>query len=164
MFTNESWMNIFFKFLNFGALIALLVFIFRRYILPGVVQEIAQEKQQEIGMRTQVIVLDEKGKELASAAISQEHETRVLLDRAQQWQAVFMLEQEKQKHAQQVLYNAALVRKQQQVQAVESEKLMKLVLPQVVEQTRCKLIEVFDNEARGHEYVHDLLAAIKKSL
>jgi hypothetical protein len=164
MFAHESWMNIFFKLLNFVALFGLLAFIFRRYLLGGIQQEILQEKQQEEGMATRIVTLEQKGKELAQDAIRQEHDTRFLLDRAQQWQATFVLEQEKRRHEQQVMYDAARAKKQQQLRAMASDKLMETVVPQAIEKARGKLVEQFLDEERGREYLQVLLASMKKSL
>lgn len=164
MFAYEQLINIFFKLLNFGALMALLVFLFRRYILTSVVQEIAVERREEEGKYKQVVNLDKKGKELAIVALSQEHEMRVLLDRAQQWRAVVELEQEKLRHTQQMYYDAAFVQQEKQRQAAETERVMKIVVPQAVQAAQGSLITMFADEKRGRDYLQALLAAMKKSL
>jgi hypothetical protein len=164
MFVHDSWMSIFFKLFNFAALVALIVFIYRRYIYSGVIQGIAEEKQQEEGMQRQVVILDQKGKELTQAAINQEHETRFLLNRALQWQEVFKLEHEKKKHEHKVLCDSARSRKKLQMKTLETEQMRAIVVPESLEKAHGTLVETFADKKRGREYLEALLTTLKQSL
>ncbi len=166
MFTLDpaGWTNFFFKLLNLCALFALFFYIFKQYILDGVRGNIIKEKQAEEAAQTKVLILEQKGKELVHATFTQEQYTRYLLEKADQWRQRSEFEHEKSQHELQLLRAATLTRTEQQAKTIETERLLKIVIPQAVTEARDTLQTMYEDQKKGAAYLQNLIVFMKKSL
>jgi len=166
MFTLDlsGWTNFFFKLLNLCALFALFFYIFKHYILDGVRAKIIKEKQAQEGMQTKILILEQKGKELVHATFTQEQYTRYLLEKTDQWRQTSELAQEKNQQEFQLLRVATLARTQQQAKTIETERLMRMVIPKAIKDAHSALQTMYEDEKQGAIYVQNVLAHMKKSL
>jgi len=126
--------------------------------------KVLKEKQTEEGMQTKVLILEQKGKELVHATFTQEQYARYLLDKADQWRQMSELTREKKENEFQLLRTSTVARTQKQAKTIETERLMKLVIPEAIKEAQATLIAKYKDEQQGAAYVQNLLVHMKKSL
>lgn len=142
----------------------LFVYLFKRYMLDMIREKIAAEKQTEKDRSEKVRLLKRREQELVQSSTEQECYIQYLIEKAQQWQQVFVLEQEKRKAAERVIYNAAMACKRQQTKAMEKMLIGKQVMPQAIDDAHNQLEQMFTEQERGREYIEQVLAYMEKNL
>jgi hypothetical protein len=160
---NETFITVFFRLVNFVALIGLVIFAFKKYFRASVQEAIENKKLKEINIGNHIRELEHRSKNLSDDIVHQEQLCEYLIDRTTRWQQVF------EEHAKQRLQeqkNLALqvrIKAEQQVENLAKERALRAVLPMAIEQTTARLKELYANPAHNERFVNGIVEFMQKS-
>jgi hypothetical protein len=89
MFVGESLGTLFFRYLNFAIVIAIAVYIFKRYLLVGIKGEMAAQEAEQESLTLHKDALVAKQDLLKQKKVSQEQLYADLLRKVKAWRGLF---------------------------------------------------------------------------
>lgn len=157
------WTTIIFKFLNFAALIALALYIFKKYFLHDIKEKISDKDKYEADLTHEIITLESSGSNLSDQIIKQEKLCQYLIDKTNQWNAVFQQDLKTQLEHKNKISQQMCDRTERQSQALSQERVMTHVLPQAVNKALENLKQIYRQSEQNTIFVHAIIEHIKKS-
>jgi hypothetical protein len=158
----ESLTTIFFRLLNFAALMWLFVYIFKKYMQKDIEESIEHDRLEEINVNAQISEGGQRSSELSDKIINQEKLCIYLVTRADQWKIAFEKEVQEKHCAQQVLQQQVIERAKLQAQAITQQRVIQTVLPHAVKQAREQLAYSFADDAKSKEFVQAIITHMEK--
>jgi len=162
MFASE-FSVIFFKLLNFAALLALFTFVYRKYIRSTIVQGIQGEKEAESLLNERIITLSQKGHNLNDDISSQEKLCRSLLEKADRWRSVTEREYENRRLKLQEYEKNMRNLVEKRTKVLEQQRINARMVPKVVHYLDKEVDAIFSDKQRVHEYTNILIQGMRKS-
>lgn len=159
---DDSIVTILFRLINFVALIALAIVLFKRYFLSDITEKIDQEEVEKDTLRHNIIILEQQGNALSDNMIEQEQLCLKLSDRVEQWHHVFNQEIEKKRKDNLDLRIKTAERNEMQKKMITQDRLMAAIIPQAIEQVQTTLIKKFSAPDKNKNFVFDIIDHIKK--
>jgi hypothetical protein len=162
MLTPHEHINLFFKLLNFCALIGVVVYCFRKYCYRAVLKtldERAHDHIQQIKLRDQ-LKQEQLFLEKLMSEETREHQT--LMTKIALWQAT--LEKKEHEHNQQ---NQQIVKNIYQKQLKQQEyytyhTMVKEALPRIMEKTKEALMAEYANSRHAHAVLKKIVESLGK--
>jgi len=156
MFAHDI-ISIVFRGINLAILVGAGVYFFNRYALSWIKDQIAQRKNSLEELHRRADQLTSQQKDAEQALIHQKKLSGILVQRAQEWNAVFnstlqKREQEKEKRKE-FLQKKVL----QQQTYIASQHAKRFILPVVIEQTTNELIKGFEQQEKAQNYISSLV-------
>lgn len=161
MFTEHSWIDIFFRFVNMGVLVALLLYLFKRYGIDAITQGMREQErhkkeladQQEMLARQQVLT------ELAA------REQQLLAQRLEKnvhiWRAQFAVFDTLRAQEKEIVRDALRRKSAIQQQQLAADTIAHQVLARACQQARDQVRVQFADEQVGKAFVRDIVASLK---
>lgn len=159
---DESLVSIIFRLINFGALIGLGVYVFKRYFLHDIIEKINQEGLEKESLRHQVQELDDKSNVLSGEIVEQEQLCHKLSERVEQWHHFFNEDIERKRKENQEFHAKAVERLEKQKKFLEQELMMNEVFPQAMDQIKLQLMKDFSDPAKNKNFLADIIGHIEK--
>ncbi len=162
MFISHEHINLFFKLLNFCALIGIIVYGFKKYCYCTVLKtldERAQDHIQQIKLHDQ-LKQEQLFLEKLMSEETREHQT--FMTKIALWQA--MLEKKEHEHNQQ---NQQIVKNIYQKQLKQQEyysyhTMVKKSLPRIIEKTKEALMTEYTNNRHAHVVLKKMVESLGK--
>jgi hypothetical protein len=162
MFAGESIISIVFRFLNFGVLLGLAVYAFRRYANPFLRAQIGAKdaalyalKQQRDELKSQVRVLELQAHQHDAQRLSM----RLKLER---WQEVWQSQERLRYEEKQRLTTLLTKKAELQAQTRMLDQLQRNIFPAVLAQSRTALQNYFEHPEHEHKFTEQLLTFMQK--
>lgn len=149
-----------FKIVNFIAIIGLLAFIFKKYLL-GTLRDQMHTKELVVEKLKKAFHTITRNYQLLDREIDHEQQQqRELKDKIVRWRAD--IDQQHEQLAQERNERSSKLKVQmlQQIKEIQKYVLYKQVLPQAVEQARSQLAKKFDDEQQQKEYLSELMRSL----
>lgn len=155
--------SIVFRLLNFGALIALGIYLFKRYLLGSITLQIAKRQQKLADLSLQNQLLKDQTKAMDFTFAEQQAVSRVLLQKIDVWKALVsqrMLERDQEK----VMYESALAQrmKTQQAYLALCSAQKRALLP-AIDKAREALIVNYNAAPLGQSFISEIVKHMEKS-
>ncbi len=160
---DQALIDFFFRVLNVGVLIAVGVYLFKRYGIDAIAEQMGQQERHKKVLQDQKTALAQERELAQKAAHEQELLARRLRTNMVRWQEQFgkqvaMRAQEKERLLQ-VLAHKSAVQQQQLAADVAADR----VFARSIAQARAQLGKQFADARAGQEFVHDIVVYLKKS-
>lgn len=162
MFLNESGVAILFRLINFAALIALVFYVCKKYVIKTVKEQIAHKQDVVVDLRNQadtlvddICFIDQATQQ--DAQMCQDLKVRVLEWRAQAERVAQESLTKKQAQIESLVGHARI-----QTAYLQRRNAYESILPQVIDQTRKKLEQKFENEVLAQDFMAQLIASMQK--
>lgn len=155
--------SIVFKLINFGALIALGIYLFRRFALSGIKLQMAKRQQKLADLALQTQLLKEQAKAMDFTLAEQQSVSRGLLQKIDLWHSLvahYMLERDQERIAREV----ALANKMKVQQAyIELHEVQKKALLPAIKKSRDALAQQYTAMPLGQSFISEIVRHMEKS-
>lgn len=160
---HESWVSIAFRFINFGVLLGLAYYLYKRYFKNRIDDKMTQKEALLKGLEEQGYFLEGKAHDLEMQLKEQEYRGNFLKEKMQDWTDAVVQLQHKHQEEQRLYATQAATRVTKKNRLLEQKVLQKEVLPGVLAQAQTELIKKFANDAESKRYVHDIIQRLSGS-
>lgn len=162
MFEYEPLLAIIFRLTNFGILVFLCVYAFRRYLLPVLKDQIKQEEKQRNALKEKQKEMRKQEKSVAAFAQEQAALCAVLKERVVSWRRAqdHVLQRRSQEKERRTRYLQDKVARQEHEFA--QQKLLRNITPQAAYDARIVLQKMFADDQKERAYTNDIIAALRK--
>ena len=146
-----------FKLLNLGILIWLGFYVFQRYVLKTVKEEIKQRNSQEVALHKEFNDLGSLYDEHQRSLEEQEKLCHQLQQKVSLWNSIF--EDQKKLQQKKLADLLLMVEKQRELQQqfLSREQTIKIIMPQAIQETRDELITYFSSERHAQKFMGKLI-------
>lgn len=162
MFVHEDLITIIFRLANFGLLVFTCVYIFKRYILPSILELMHQERDEQQRIKEQHKELDKQEKQLLVSAKEQEALVRLLKERIMRWVHEEQMVAQKKALAKEkvrMLYNERVAYQEQMMMRT---KTLQLVVPQAVATVQNHFENVYALQKAQLEYIAGVIKVLNE--
>lgn len=156
--------DILFHFLNFAALLGVGYYLFRRYALASVRQEIAFERLQHAALHKRCTEIKKQREYFEVGYQLQEDLYQDLSAKMQQWQNGVQQRADIFEQRRKIIEEAVHRRREQQVSDRKIHELHVRVVPQAVERARQELQKVFASDEKEQHYRTSIFDYMRKVL
>ena len=157
MFTNDNFVAIFFKLINFFTLIGLAFFVFKKYLKTDILFLIAKKQTDHENLLALQSDLEKKQREL-DLLLKQEalqcHDFRTKID---EWNKAVMLQHEKQIHEQSAFFAIAHKRKIEIALKKENRRIQNSIIDTVLIDLKKSLSEDFKDSKKSAVYLNSIV-------
>lgn len=163
MFDNTSIIDLLFRFINFGILIALGVYGFKRYALTQIRQAIAEKDAQKDHLHQAQTKAQRALETINHALRNQQIENEYLLSRVTAWELA--IEKEREEKKQQAVVQEKLLREQatQKAHALERMRLYQEVIPAARAKAHQELEKYFTTEHHQQEFLQNVIMTLEET-
>jgi hypothetical protein len=155
---------IFFRLVNFAALLVLGGYIFYKYMLNGIKQKIAQQHALRENKIRQKELAHEENEKIKQSILLQAQVGQALLEKVAQWSAHVEQERRTDKQNREEQRVAQEKRHELRREQLELNALKKIVMPDAIKQARQELVTQFADKNNGEQFMNSLIAAMDKSI
>ena len=164
MLGTEAIISIVFRIINFVVVILFFVFIFKKYVLSAIKDNIARNKGLEKELLDRCNNIIRKDSELDVVNYDQSQICDYLLEKVKKWHGIFknnLLANEKER----ALTSGAMAQRMNlQVERVTELQAYKKIAPQALELARNSLISTYEQEENGTKFLDQLIEHMEKNL
>ena len=158
----ELIVDVVFRFINFGVLIALFVYAYTKYVRDSLINQRKEEKRFERGLQEQRKALNHQIK-LIDQKIKDDLELcGVLQKKVEAWRAAITIELQQRAEQKNEYKQQQARRTHMREHSLQIYKAYQEIHPKVIEKTRSLLKEKFKDEKIGQDYNKVILASISK--
>ncbi|MCA9770484.1 hypothetical protein KC460_03900 [Candidatus Dependentiae bacterium] len=155
---------VFFRLANFAMLIALCVYLFKKYIYQSLRDQIAQKCVFIRGLENKMTALERQKDELHVQIVQQQTKCKKLMQDIAVWQQAVIHEQEKAEKERQASADEQSKRVAVQTAYLEAERLRGVVLPQAIGNAQKQLHILFQESDAGRIFTKDILTQLQQSV
>jgi F0F1-type ATP synthase membrane subunit b/b' len=162
MLNSETIISIFFKILNFGVLIGLGVYIFKRYFVQNINDQIDAKQNMIAQLQGNNQALKQEEHDIAHAAEQQHQLSEQLVQKIALWRAAHTHEMARKKAEYEEIYKNRIkkIAKQEEIYALDV--VQKKVVPSAIEQAREMLQQHSMSLDVQQRYTTDILDYIER--
>lgn len=151
-----------FRILNFAVLIGVIVYLFKRYALDMIYEQMNEKEAHMQGLDEQKRMLIWRIHELNRSIESQELRGKKLVEKVDQWHAHYQKiiaqhEQEHKKNAERIG-----VHRQLRAEHIVQELMEREIFPEVLKEVRQTVIEKFSHASENNHFIEKLVEQINK--
>lgn len=154
---NDSYITILFKLLNFAALIALFVYIFKKYFLKEIESGISQECKHKSDLEQTIVTLQETSLKLSDNLDNQEKLCHYLNQQLEKWKSAFEKDFKAQQEQKNRVYQEIFKKTEKQARYIAQEHIIHTVVPEALEKARAYLNSSFSSPQQSAAYVGDII-------
>lgn len=162
MIGHETTMSIIFTFVNFGALVALGIYLFRRYSLADIKQAIADKFALMDQLKDRKDTLRLQQRELEHQLADQEALSKELLIKLDRWKQAHQHMVEERQQEQEQIYQSNRVHLEKQALYNARNRVYKQIMPLALERATKELTEHFAGE--GKSYIKSIVHSIEREV
>ncbi len=157
MIAVENIVGIVFRVINFGVLIGLAVYFFKKHALPIIKQQIADKQAFIVSLHNQEQMLEQEKEEVTKRIIEDEQQWMHLKDTFDQWRTtVSQVYAEHEKERQQRI-RTLQDRAENRMQQVTSMRLSVRVFPQALEQAGAELQKYYADAQQADQFIKRII-------
>jgi hypothetical protein len=163
MLSNLISLTTAFRFINFGAFIGLVIYGYKRYLLPSLLKQIHEKKlllqnleNQKQGIKYQLSNLDQ-------ALEQQHHLAQELTKKIGIWSENVHIQQQQEAEESRVNRDALLKLSELKNKKIAFDRTTKKVVPRVIKDLEHDLTQHFEHQAPAQKYIDDIIGFIKES-
>lgn len=151
-----------FRILNFIVLIGVGIFLFRRYVLPGLKADYNKDKAFKKSLAEQKRLLEERSYELDMRYAQQTIKGDYLKERVIQWQeSIAHKKQMRAQEKEQRLYQLTQIYKKQ-YEHIEKDAIKKQVVPQAFDRACSLLVHEYAQTSAGQQALSSLIQQVQE--
>lgn len=155
--------SIIFRLINFGALIGLGIYLFKRFALNDIRLQISKKQQKLADLSLQNQLLKEQAKSMDFTLAEQQSVSRGLLQKIDLW-AMLISHQENAREQEKIARQQALTQKMQTQQAyIALRDTQKKALVPAIDKARIILASHYQAMPLGQSYIAQIIKKIEKS-
>jgi hypothetical protein len=162
MFTEYPLVYVFFRFLNASIIVALVVYLFKRYVVDMIKEQMREKELQTKNNVEQQKVLAQEEEMVRQRAQEQELFAQRLEKNLQTWRTYFDAQALKQAQEKGIIREKLAQKSALQQKHFVADTVADAVLVRASEQAHKELQKEFADEHKGKAYVHDIVAYLKK--
>jgi len=162
MLIHEELLAVIFRLVNFGVLVFISVYLFKRYVLPFVNDQMKNELAEDMAIKDRHKEIRQQEKAVAAFAQEQDKACRMLKEKVHRWRRVQddYVHRRAQERERRIRYLNDRVARQELEFA--QQKVMKEALPQAVANARQSLQHKFSLLDQRRLYINEIIAQISK--
>jgi len=151
-----------FRILNFAALVGVIIYLFKRYALDMICEQMSEKEAHMQGLVEQKRMLIWRVHELNRSIELQEARGKELVEKVDQWQAQY--QKAITQHEQETKENAERVGVLRQIRSkrISQELMERELLPDIFKEVRQTLTEKFSQASENSHFVEELIQQIDK--
>ena len=160
MCVHEELLAIIFRLVNFGILIFLCVYAFRRYLLPMLKDQMRQEQEEQNNRQERHKEIRKQEKILTTFSDDQEKLCVLLQERVHRWQQVeddLMHKRELEKEKRIVFLKERVVSQELEF---ARQQMLHAIIPKAIESAQDELQKKFNTSDAQHAYEHALIVKL----
>lgn len=158
-----NFVDAFFSVLNFGVLVAFLVYIGKKYIAPRIRENMVKDYHDLEHLHEELQELTDDQNHLEESIVAQEDYAKLLFKKINHWRNSVDLQREHDLEQKKLLREHMQVRAREQERQFQLHKTYDAVAPLVAQKLRKDLHETYKDQQKGHAYIDSLLATLRKS-
>ncbi len=162
MFEHETILSLIFLVLNFGVLIALGIYLFKRYGLAGIKERIRSEEESLQRLHERKEQLGYDNRMLTEQLVLQDVECVDLGNKIERWHSAYEREQHARYQELAILKERVTKKIEMQEQTVALDFLTKKVVPKAIEEATVKLGQQFASPQEGRQFLTQLIAYMER--
>lgn len=149
-----------FKIVNFVLLAAVLLYIFKKYIIKSLLTGMRDEQVKVSGLHAQLKALEISVIQSDEEMIVDRSVAQVLLEKVQEWSAVKQQERKIIDRENHLLYQQRDKRQSMQQRWLYMHRLRSRVMPQALADAENRLRKEYTDSGRGREYIEKIVTRI----
>jgi len=164
MFINETLTSIFFKFLNFFAVIGLAFLVFKKYIKSDLLAHIQQKEIEKENLQTQQLTLEKQQQELDALIKEETIQCQDFRSKIDTWKKGVSLEQDVLEKKHHDILLAVKQRKTEITLRQENRRVRTIVTNAVVQDLEKSLSRNFKDPKKSFDYLDAIVHFMKESV
>ena len=157
MFTNQEMIAIAFRLINFVTLAGGAIFLFKKYALPDVLLNIAQQHNKQNALYKQQAELEKQQQSLDILLQKDALECNIFRTRIDTWKKNVALEHMQREQERNKMIKLLLQRLEQHARYREEQRVQNIVTRAIAHDIETSLSEYFKNDEQGNEYLNSIL-------
>ncbi len=158
MFISEALIALIFRLINFGLIIMMLVYVFQKYIRPGLLIAMAKEESEKEFLLSQQLLYEQKQAELDQLIKNERLLCEHFKIKINEWKRVTQEELVAHKRERALLVARIERKKTEKAERRESETVKQCVANKVVDQLETSLTKHFDAQNVGKKYINAIVS------
>jgi len=159
---HESLTSIFFRLLNFGIIIGLAYYLYKRYFKHRIDDKMTQKETLLKALEEQGYFLEGKAHDLELRLKEQEIKGQKLSEKMEEWRVAVLAEQVHGQEGFRIWANQAGQRVEHKNQVIARREWQEKILPQALNHARAELIRKFSDSSAPQRYVHEIVTHLEK--
>lgn len=152
-----------FRLINLAALIAVLVYLVRKYGLPELNKALAEQEQAVTDIKQQTQDLHTHAHKLDADLSAQEQLANELIRKVHAWKTQFEAQTVQHEQERERLIESAHQKAAIQQQTIRQLHLQNKVLPVAIEHAQKTLEQQFSSDQAGKQYIKSVINALERS-
>lgn len=157
MFINPDVVAIFFRLVNFIALMSVGFFLFKKYVMPDLLLSIARKKNKEDSLYAQQAALEKEQSNLDKLLKEESLQCQDFRAKIDTWKKSVTLENERSEKRRHDITQAVIKQRTQNALRQEQQQLQVLVTHSLIADVRKSLTHYFQDSHHGDEYLNAVL-------
>lgn len=149
--------NFIFNILNFLLIIAVLAYIFNKYILPNLKQQFADEKQNIVNLNDKIHNLIELQKKSDDELLEQDISCKDLKNKVEIWNTTILKKNNQKLQELSKFYNLTLDKLKEQSENYKVKKHWQQIKPNLSKILKNDFINYFEDENNVNKYINQLI-------
>lgn len=154
--------SIAFRLINFGALIGLALYFFKKSGKSALMHILTEKKGYFGGLQEQKRALDYQKEQITQEAAQQDLLIALLKERVIQWRQRVAQEQEMFEHYKSLQLEIMQERIQKRKERIAQQKLYAYVMPRAIKQAQDRLIKQYESSESADQFMSNIFKHMKK--
>ena len=162
MFVHEELLSVIFRLVNFGILVFMCVYLFKRYVLPSIKEQMKSEEEEAQAIKSRHKELRMQEKTVTAFAQEQEKTCCMLKEKVHRWRRVqddYVLRRAQERERRVRYLNDRVAH--QELEFAQQRVLQK-ALPRAVMHARIALQQTFSSADKKRAYLNEIMSQISK--
>lgn len=155
------FVDVIFRLINFGVLIAVAMYVYKKYILASVENTMAEEEAYHNGLKQQLGALESRADEIIHEKVLLEKRGALLKNKVDLWRAEFDKAAQEREIEKQQLLAQAIIRVQKQSLNVAQATLLTKAIPIALANARAQL-EKSTAHNQSADYLQTLIEGLQR--
>jgi len=157
----ELTVGVLFRLINFGVFIALLVYLFRRYVLTGIAARYAQQLLERKTLANRSTLLRKQKRELTATIEDDTWRCDQLKKQIAAWKRVVDKQDEERAKKFEVQLQEMRKRVTEQDKKLAIDTARRAILPETLETLQRELTQEFTSDAQQKEYLRKIFSSMR---
>ncbi len=163
MITYDLFVDIIFRVLNFGVLIGLGIYIFKKYLKDTLLKEMLNKQRAMDGLQQERDALMLQNKKVSHTVRTEQKKYEALQKKIEQWTDVVEKERAKRSFEKNDRIRVLKKNAQYRVQQIRQEQLVKRVMPRALDEAKTKLQKLFSTKKAQNHFAQQIIQHMQKS-
>lgn len=161
---HEELLSVIFRLVNFGVLLFVCAYFFRRYILPDLQAQMVHEEQESIRIQERHREIEHQEKSVENFSQSQKKLCSLLQEKVNCWHAVYekTVQHQEQEKKERMTFLQKKIKQQELVFA--QKKMLHEITPKAIAVITEKMQKQFASEHHGSAYIDSIIRQLRKEI